>query len=112
MNFTEPQKPISFDLPLGGGGYFRLIPFSILKLGIKSILRKENSYLFYFHPWEIDPGQPVVREASRQYQFRHYINLDQTHSKLARLVESFKQCRFITCKDHLSKEIKKVSNEL
>jgi len=47
-----------FTLPWGGGAYFRIIPFSIFKLGVGNILKKENAYLFYMHPWEIDPDQP------------------------------------------------------
>ena len=92
-----------FVLPLGGGGYFRLMPFHVFKYGVKSILNKGRDYLFYMHPWEIDPEQPRVREASKRYKFRHYINLDKTHSKLTRLIESFNQCRFINCKQYLEK---------
>ena len=51
-------------LPWGGGGYFRLIPSFIFRLGVQSILKKENAYLFYIHPWEMDPKQPRVKEAS------------------------------------------------
>ena len=102
-NSTNSTNPICFVLPLGGGGYFRLIPFHVFKYGVRSILNKGKDYLFYMHPWEIDPEQPRVRAASRQYKFRHYINLGKTHSKLTRLIESFNQCRFITCKQYLEK---------
>jgi len=93
-----------FVLPWGGGGYFRLIPFHAFKYGVRSILNKGKDYLFYMHPWEIDPEQPRVQEASKRYKFRHYINLDKTHSKLIRLIESFKHCRFVTCKQYLERE--------
>jgi len=100
-NLSNPINLISFELPLGGGGYFRLIPFHAFKYGVRSILNKGKDYLFYMHPWEIDQEQPRVQEASKRYKFRHYINLDKTHSKLIRLIESFKYCRFTTCKQYL-----------
>jgi polysaccharide deacetylase family protein (PEP-CTERM system associated) len=74
-------------LPWGGGGYFRLIPFPLFKLGVESILKKENAYLFYMHPWEIDADQPRVNDASTFYRFRHYSNLSKTHSKLLKLLQ-------------------------
>jgi polysaccharide deacetylase family protein (PEP-CTERM system associated) len=87
--------------PWGGGGYFRLIPFPLFRIGIKRILMQENAYLFYFHPWEIDPEQPRVNQASSFYKFRHYINLNKTYSKLAKLIGSFRHHRFLTCKQYL-----------
>lgn len=88
-------------IPWGGGGYFRLIPFPIFRLGIQSILKKEESYLFYCHPWEFDDGQPRVNEAAFFYKFRHYSNLAKMQSKLIRLIESFKDCAFVSCKQYL-----------
>jgi len=87
--------------PWGGGGYFRLIPFTLFKIGIKFILGQENAYLFYFHPWEIDPDQPKVNDAPVFYKFRHYINLSKTHIKLSKLIENFTHCNFITCSQYL-----------
>ena len=92
-------------VPLGGGGYFRLIPFPVFKLGIQSLLNQEKAYLFYMHPWEIDPEQPRVNEASRFFKFRHYTNLKKTYSKLSTLIESFNQCRFVTCSQYLAAKI-------
>jgi len=88
-------------LPWGGGGYFRLIPFPLFKIGIKCILGQENAYLFYFHPWEIDPDQPRVSNASVFYKIRHYVNLGNTYSKLSKLIENFAHCNFITCSQYL-----------
>jgi polysaccharide deacetylase family protein (PEP-CTERM system associated) len=87
--------------PLGGGGYFRLIPFPLFSIGLKNILKKEGAYIFYIHPWELDPEQPRVVEASCQLKFRHYTNLSRTGTKLGNLFEIFKSCRFITCSEYL-----------
>lgn len=89
------------NLPWGGGGYFRLIPFHLFRLGVESILKKQKAYLFYIHPWEIDPDQPKVNEAHEFYKFRHYVNLSRTHSKLSKFLESFNQCHFVTSHQYL-----------
>jgi len=91
----------SFVLPFGGGAYFRLIPLPMFRLGIKSILKKEGSYLFYLHPWEIDPEQPRVREASLQQKFRHYSKLSKTFARLKLLIKSFNNCAFTTCAEYI-----------
>jgi len=89
-------------LPWGGGGYFRLLSFPIFKLWVKSILKRQGAYLFYLHPWEIDPEQPRVSEAPLFFRFRHYVNLKGSQSKLTRLIEHFAHCRFITCINYLT----------
>ena len=88
-------------LPWGGGAYFRLIPSPIFIAGVKVILRKQNAYLLYLHPWEFDPEQPMVEKSPRFFKFRHYTNLDKTASKLSLFIETFKECRFVTCKQYL-----------
>ncbi|MCK4986501.1 MAG: DUF3473 domain-containing protein, partial [Desulfobacterales bacterium] len=94
-----------FHLPWGGGGYFRLIPYLPFKYGVKSILKNENAYLFFMHPWEIDPKQPRVKDAITAYKFRHYTNLNKTETRLRNFIESFDYCRFVTCKKYLSETI-------
>ena len=91
----------SKTIPLGGGGYFRLYPTSFFKQGIKHVLKKNNAFVFYAHPWEFDPDQPRVHQASRGFKFRHYINLNKTESKLKRIINSFSGCEFVTCRRYL-----------
>jgi polysaccharide deacetylase family protein (PEP-CTERM system associated) len=88
-------------LPLGGGAYFRLMFFSFFRLGVKQILRGNNAYLFYIHPWEIDPGQPRMEKASWNHKIRHYTKLSKTYDRLVRIISAFKYCRFITCSQYL-----------
>jgi polysaccharide deacetylase family protein (PEP-CTERM system associated) len=88
-------------LPFGGGGYFRLFPYFVFKKGIQRILRKEDSYSFYLHPWEVDPGQPRVDNAPALLKFRHYINLASTADKIKRMLGDFKDCRFVTCGEYV-----------
>ncbi|QTA84823.1 XrtA system polysaccharide deacetylase [Desulfonema magnum] len=89
--------------PIGGGGYFRVIPFPFFKLGVRRVLQQDHAYVFYMHPWEIDTEQPRVNEASLLYKFRHYVNLKKTPLKLSALFETFKECSFVTCRKYLNK---------
>jgi polysaccharide deacetylase family protein (PEP-CTERM system associated) len=77
-------------LPCGGGGWFRLAPYAAFARAFRSVnLREGQPGVFYFHPWEIDPGQPRVREANLKSKFRHYVNLARMEGKIARLFDEF-----------------------
>lgn len=77
--------------PCGGGGYFRLLPYGLNKFALESVRRQDGRPLvFYFHPWEIDPGQPRVANASLKSRLRHYTNLDRMEAKLAHLLRAFR----------------------
>ena len=91
----------NYVLPWGGGGYFRLIPLHLYKLGVWLNLKREKSFLFYMHPWEIDPEQPRVKEVSIFYRFRHYLNLHKTLPRLSALIKSNPFVSFLTCKQYL-----------
>ena len=76
--------------PIGGGGYFRLYPYTLSRMLINKYLDKEKQpYSFYFHPWEIDAGQPKMEGAPLKSRFRHYVNLKQTEGKLEKLLIDF-----------------------
>ena len=79
----------SRGLPWGGGGYFRLIPYSLFRRGIVRILRSGGPYVFYIHPWEIDPDQPRVGGLSRVGGFRHYVGLARAEERLSSLLADF-----------------------
>jgi polysaccharide deacetylase family protein (PEP-CTERM system associated) len=79
------------NLPAAGGGYFRLLPYAASRWLIGRVNRRERrSVMFYFHPWEIDPGQPRVVGAPLKSRLRHYVNLDQMEDKLDRLCRDFR----------------------
>jgi polysaccharide deacetylase family protein (PEP-CTERM system associated) len=80
----------STNLPVAGGGYFRILPYWWTRWGIARVNRSERRpAIFYLHPWEVDPGQPRLRPglASR---FRHYYHLDKTEPRLRRLLRDFR----------------------
>jgi polysaccharide deacetylase family protein (PEP-CTERM system associated) len=78
------------NLPAGGGGYFRLLPYALSRALIRRINTVDRRpAVFYFHPWELDPGQPRIPGASLKTRFRHYVNLDRTEKRLRRLLYDF-----------------------
>ena len=79
------------NLPAGGGGYFRLLPYSLSRWMLARINRMDGMpAVFYFHPWELDPGQPRPRGASLKTRFRHYVNLHRTEARLRCLLRDFR----------------------
>ena len=104
MNAAEPVKEIrpgfhevcvsclqqgKRGIPWGGGGYFRMFPYALFKHGITKILRTGSPYVFYIHPWEIDPGQPRVRGLKRSHAFRHTVNLKRCEARWNTLLGDF-----------------------
>lgn len=74
------------NLPIGGGGYFRLLPGAWIQRGIQRVNRSEGQpIMFYFHPWELDPQQPRP-PMPWHHRFRHYVNLERMTSKLQQLL--------------------------
>ncbi len=79
------------NLPASGGGYFRLLPYPLSRWSIRRINERDGeACIFYFHPWEIDPEQPRIRQAGVKSRFRHYVNLERTASRLDRLLRDFR----------------------
>ena len=77
------------NLPIAGGGYFRILPYRWTQWGISRVNRLEGRpVVFYLHPWEVDPAQPRIK-VGRLGTFRHYRNLNQTESRLRRLLTDF-----------------------
>jgi polysaccharide deacetylase family protein (PEP-CTERM system associated) len=77
------------SIPVAGGGYFRIFPYWLTRWGLGSINRQEHRpFVFYLHPWEIDPGQPRF-STNWLSQFRHYKNLDKCEGRLKRLLGEF-----------------------
>jgi polysaccharide deacetylase family protein (PEP-CTERM system associated) len=76
--------------PASGGGYFRLMPYALSRWLLQRVNRRDGqSAVFYFHPWEIDSGQPRIAGINAKTHFRHYLNLHRTHARLQRLLADF-----------------------
>ena len=78
------------NVPCGGGGYFRLLPYAVSKWSRRRVNRVDaRPCIFYFYPWEIDPDQPRVAGLSFKARFRHYTNLSRMEARLRRLLKDF-----------------------
>ena len=90
QEFPPSTVPIGkWNFPIAGGGYFRLFPYVVTKKSIEFNNREQQPFVFYLHPWEIDPQQPRIEGISSTKRFRHYVNLSTTEKKLRRLVQDF-----------------------
>ena len=79
------------NLPSSGGGFFRLLPYSVSRWMLQQVnARDAQSAIFYFHPWEIDEGQPRVDGIDAKTRFRHYVNIGRNERKLDRLLRDFR----------------------
>lgn len=78
-------------LPIGGGGYFRLLPYPLSRWCMRQVNRRDGqACIFYFHPWEIDPDQPRVPGITLKTRFRHYLNLGRMETRLRSLLKDFR----------------------
>lgn len=78
------------NINCGGGGWFRLFPYSLSRWALKRVNERERqSGVFYFHPWEIDPDQPRPTHLDSKTRFRHYLNLQRTYGRLQKLLTDF-----------------------
>jgi polysaccharide deacetylase family protein (PEP-CTERM system associated) len=85
------------NIPCGGGGYFRLLPYMWFKYAIGRVNRREDEpVVFYFHPWEIDPDQPRQHNVGFKTRLRHYTNLSRMEARLKRLMSEFSWGRMDT----------------
>jgi hypothetical protein len=81
--------PINF--PVSGGGYFRLYPLEMTIRLLERINREgRRPFIFYVHPWELDPDQPRLRAGGVLSRMRHYVNLTSTERKLDALLQRFR----------------------
>ena len=79
------------NLPAGGGGYFRLLPYALSRWSIRRVnVVDRMPAMFYFHPWEVDPAQPRVDGIGAKARFRHYVNLRRMEGRLRKLLGDFR----------------------
>lgn len=78
------------NLPAAGGGWFRLLPYRVSRWMLERVNSEDRApCMFYFHPWEVDPEQPVQRGISAKTRFRHYVNLQRMQGRLRQLLNDF-----------------------
>ena len=78
------------NLPAGGGGYFRLLPYSLSRWLMERVNQDDRQpAIFYFHPWELDPGQPRPPGLNMKTRFRHYVSLGRMEGRIKALTRDF-----------------------
>ena len=102
VEFPMSTAPMfGMKMPVSGGGYFRLLPYWLTRAGLRKLNHDQRRpFIFYLHPWEIDPGQPRVPTTFKS-RLRHYTNLDRVDERLRRLTSEF---RFSAVRDVLSSQ--------
>jgi polysaccharide deacetylase family protein (PEP-CTERM system associated) len=78
------------NYPASGGGFFRLLPYAVSRRLMAHVNRRESlPCIFYWHPWELDPGQPRVAGSSLRSRLRHYTNLSAMARRIGLLLDDF-----------------------
>lgn len=82
------RQVLGQNIPVTGGAYFRIYPYSLTKSNFIAAERQHQSVIFYIHPWELDPDHPPI---SLQWKERltHYVNIHSTKAKLEQLMKDF-----------------------
>ena len=97
------------NLPSSGGGYFRLLPYALSRWMLRRVNAGDGqAAIFYFHPWEIDVGQPRIPGIDRKTRFRHYVNIDRMEGRLQSLLTDFNWGRM----DHIFLSQSKLANPI
>ena len=79
------------NFPSSGGGYFRLLPYALSRWMLNRVNQEDGEAgIFYFHPWEIDTGQPRIEGIGSKTRFRHYVNIERMERRLTQLFKDFR----------------------
>ncbi len=84
-------RMLNRNLPSSGGGYFRLLPYSVSRWLLRRVNQQDReAAVFYFHPWEIDVDQPRIAGIDAKTRFRHYVNIPRMDGRLQQLLADFR----------------------
>lgn len=77
------------NVPVSGGGYFRLLPYSVIRTALRRLQRQGDPFVFYIHPWELNPDTPRVGDAPFLSRFRTYTGINRSFTRFGRLLRDF-----------------------
>ncbi|MCK9264257.1 MAG: DUF3473 domain-containing protein [Deltaproteobacteria bacterium] len=77
------------NIPVSGGGYFRLLPYCVIRTALRRLQRQGDPFVFYIHPWELNPDTPRVAGASLLSRFRTYTGINRSFTRFSRLLGDF-----------------------
>jgi polysaccharide deacetylase family protein (PEP-CTERM system associated) len=75
-------------LPAAGGNYLRQLPYGLIRRAFREAAAAGTPGMFYIHPWEVDPGQPIL-PVGPLTRIRHYRGLNGTLAAMDRLLSEF-----------------------
>ena len=79
----------AINIPIAGGGYFRLLPYLLTRLGLKALSSHKRPFVFYIHPWELNPDTPRVEGMDLLSRFRTYVGIRRSFDRFSRLLRDF-----------------------
>lgn len=82
-------RMMGMNFPVGGGGYLRLFPIRLMNMAIRQRRKTHRATAIYLHPWELDPGQPIMPGMKPLSRWRHHVGLGRTHKKLDWLLRRY-----------------------
>lgn len=83
-------------LPWSGGGYFRLLPLWLFQAGIRRIMESGQPFMFFTHPWELDPDAPRIEHLKRRYAWRRYVGISSARGRFVQLLKGHETTRIDT----------------
>lgn len=94
-----------FNLPVGGGGYFRLLPLAALEFACRQLARAASASVatVYFHPWEFDPCQPRLPLKGLN-RFRTYVGINRSRERLLTFLARHRFVRAIDAAAHMESQ--------
>jgi polysaccharide deacetylase family protein (PEP-CTERM system associated) len=93
------RRVMGVNVPVSGGAYFRIYPYALTRANLRAAERAGRPAVFYLHPWELDADHPRVRFHWKAWA-THYVNLESTAPKLARLLREFRFAPLSEVLDH------------
>lgn len=83
-----------------GGGYFRLLPYSLIQKHISN----QPYIMSYVHPRDFDPDQPTLSDLSLLRKVKSRVGLNRGIVKLARLIRDYEWIPISKAIDHIQIE--------
>jgi polysaccharide deacetylase family protein (PEP-CTERM system associated) len=77
------------NIPVSGGGYFRLFPYLFTKIALKTLMHSKNPFVFYIHPWELNPDTPLIAGMDVRSRFRTYVGIGSSFQRFTTLLQDF-----------------------
>ncbi|HNY64425.1 MAG TPA: DUF3473 domain-containing protein [Deltaproteobacteria bacterium] len=79
----------SVNIPVSGGGYFRLLPYPVTRAALRYLEKGSEPFIFYIHPWEINRRTPRMDGMSPLSRFRTYIGINRSLGRFCSLIKDF-----------------------